>query len=55
MYLAKQSDKPFQSLLALYLVVEDPQSGVTIKLPGRLTATPSHSGDPMANVAGLAP
>ena len=36
-YLAKQTDNPFNSLLALYAVVEDPETGVTIKLAGKVT------------------
>jgi hypothetical protein len=37
-YLAKQADNPFRSLLALYLAIEDPQSGTIVKLPGRVLA-----------------
>ncbi len=37
-YLAKAFDNPFGSLLALYLVVEDEQTGVIAKLAGRLEA-----------------
>ncbi|MDX6624091.1 MAG: hypothetical protein QOE75_2023 [Solirubrobacterales bacterium] len=39
-YLAKQGDNPFGSLLALYLAIEDEESGVVVKLPGRVTADP---------------
>ena len=35
-YLAKQADNPFSSLLAVYLVIEDPVTGIIIKLPGRI-------------------
>lgn len=35
-YLAKQGENPFGSLLALYVVVEDPQTGIVLKLPGRV-------------------
>jgi hypothetical protein len=39
-YLAKQFDNPFNSLLALYIVLEDEQSGVTVKLAGKVTPDP---------------
>jgi hypothetical protein len=35
-YLAKQSENPFNSLIALYIAVNDPQTGVVIKLAGRV-------------------
>ena len=34
-YLAKPYDNPFGSLLAIYVAVHDPESGVVIKLPAR--------------------
>ena len=37
-YLAKQGDNPLGSLLALYLVIEDPQSGTIIKQAARVVA-----------------
>lgn len=40
-YLAKQGENPFQSLLALYLVVENPERGVEIKLPGQVNLNES--------------
>jgi uncharacterized repeat protein (TIGR01451 family) len=42
-YLATQNDNPFQTLLAGYIVVDDPATGVVIKLPGRIDADP-HTG-----------
>lgn len=39
-YVATPRENPFDSLLALYLVVDDPQSGIVVKLPGRVSADP---------------
>ncbi len=35
-YIAKQNENPFNEFLALYLVVEDPERGLMVKLPGRI-------------------
>jgi hypothetical protein len=35
-YVAKPYDNPFDSLLALYVVFEEPQRGILVKLPGEL-------------------
>jgi hypothetical protein len=40
-YLAEQEKNPFGSLLAIYLVIESPRFGITIKLPGRVDPDPS--------------
>jgi uncharacterized repeat protein (TIGR01451 family) len=40
-YLATQGENPFHSLLALYLAVYDPISGVVVKLPGRVEPDPA--------------
>lgn len=37
-YLAKPYENPFGSLLAIYIVIDDPQTGVIIKLPGKVEA-----------------
>lgn len=39
-YIAAQNDNPFKSLLAIYLAVHDPQTGVVIKLAGHVEANP---------------
>ena len=39
-YLATQTRNPFGSLLAIYLGVDDPESGIVLKLPGLIEADP---------------
>jgi hypothetical protein len=39
-YLAKQGENPFGSLLALYITVYDPATGVVVKLPGKIETDP---------------
>ena len=46
-YLAKQDENPFGSLLALYLVFESPRFGITLKLPGKVDLDP-HTGQATA-------
>jgi hypothetical protein len=37
-YVAKQFENPFNSLLAIYIVINDPRTGVIVKLPGEVKA-----------------
>jgi hypothetical protein len=39
-YVAAQGDNPFNSLLAIYVAVDDPQSGVVVKLAGHVEPNP---------------
>jgi len=40
LYLAKQSENPFGSMLALYITVDDPITGIVVKLPGEVSLNP---------------
>jgi hypothetical protein len=40
-FVAAQGSNPFKSLLALYLAVADPRTGVVIKLPGKISPDPA--------------
>ncbi|MHB8574280.1 MAG: hypothetical protein ACYDCQ_03015 [Dehalococcoidia bacterium] len=37
-YLARQAENPFKSLLAIYIAVDDPRTGVIVKLPAEVKA-----------------
>ncbi|HEY2281946.1 MAG TPA: hypothetical protein VGH60_00160 [Solirubrobacteraceae bacterium] len=39
-YLARQDENPFGSLLAIYIVIDDPRTGVIAKIPAKLAADP---------------
>jgi hypothetical protein len=39
-YLASQDKNPFASLLAIYITISDPQSGVVVKIPAKVTPDP---------------
>jgi hypothetical protein len=39
-YLASQGENPFGSVLAGYLVIDDPTTGIVMKIPGNLTPNP---------------
>jgi hypothetical protein len=39
-YLATQGTNPFKSLLALYISVDDPTTGIVLKIPGKVSPAP---------------
>ncbi len=39
-YLARQGENKFGSLLAIYIAIDDPQTGIVLKLPGRIETGP---------------
>lgn len=40
-YVAKQNENPFHTLLALYVVVKDPKTGVLVRLAGKVEPNPA--------------
>jgi hypothetical protein len=39
-YIAKQNDNPFHNFLSLYLVIQEPDRGILVKVPGRVDLDP---------------
>jgi hypothetical protein len=39
-YIAKQGENPFGTLIALYIAIEDPVRGIVVKLPGKVEPDP---------------
>jgi DNA-binding beta-propeller fold protein YncE len=39
-YIARQNENPFHNFLSIYLVIEEPDRGVLVKIPGRLDLNP---------------
>ncbi len=39
-YIAKQNENPFNDFLALYLVIEEPERGLLVKIPGKIDLDP---------------
>jgi hypothetical protein len=40
-YIAKQGENPFHNFLSLYLVIEEPERGILVKIPGRVDLDPT--------------
>ncbi|HET6509557.1 MAG TPA: hypothetical protein VFG42_22350 [Baekduia sp.] len=40
-YLAQQQNNPYNNLLAMYIAISDPDTGIVIKLPGRIDTDPA--------------
>jgi hypothetical protein len=41
LFVATQDANPFNSLIAIYMVIQDPELGISIKLPGRVSPDPT--------------
>ena len=39
-YIAKQNDNPFHNFLSLYLVIQEPDRGILVKIPGKVELNP---------------
>jgi hypothetical protein len=39
-YIAQQGENPFHNFLSLYLVIEEPERGILVKIPGRIDLDP---------------
>jgi hypothetical protein len=39
-YIAQQGNNPFHNFLSIYLVIEEPERGILVKIPGRLDLDP---------------
>jgi hypothetical protein len=40
-YIAKQGDNPFHNFLSIYLVIEEPDRGILVKIPGKIDLNPN--------------
>lgn len=40
-YVAKQNENPFDSLIAIYIVINDPRTGVIVKIPAKVELNPN--------------
>ena len=41
LYLANQNENPFNTILGGYIVIDDPTTGIIVKIPGKLTSDPT--------------
>jgi hypothetical protein len=41
LFLARQNENPFHSLLALYVVIKNPETGIMLRLPGKVEPNPA--------------